>query len=262
MKSMRYKIMLVFAAFFVVLIGSVKASEPAKVQVDTLWQRANAAYSAGDYQKAVEEYEQIMNMGYESSKLYYNKANSYFKLGNVGKSIVNYKRAERLAPGDTEIAHNLKIAEAQTKNRIEQLPEFFLKSFYRDVKVQLSSNGWAFLSIAMFALLFSAAMFYLLSNTPFKRKIGFTIATIALSCFIVSLIFSVERKNEIVASDVAVIVSSAEAVKSSPDNNGKDIFIINEGAVVTVIDKIGNWSEIMVASGNRGWVQSKAIEVI
>ena len=44
-------------------------------------QKAAEYYSQGDYEQSVEEYESILASGLESSTLYYNLGNSYFRLG-------------------------------------------------------------------------------------------------------------------------------------------------------------------------------------
>ncbi len=57
-------------------------------------------------------------------------------------------------------------------------------------------------------------------------------------------------------------MSPSAAVKSSPDNSGKDLFLLYEGDRVEVRDALNGWSEITVANGNRGWIKTTAISMI
>ena len=60
----------------------------------------------------------------------------------------------------------------------------------------------------------------------------------------------------------AIVMSTAAPVKSSPDPQSKDIFVLHEGTKVAVGDSLGDWREIRIADGNKGWVQVSAIEMI
>ena len=94
---------------------------------------ANTAYINGNFHSAAEVYEEILSRGVSSVKLYYNLANAYFKEDRIGKAILYYKRALRLAPGNDDIRHNLSVAEARTKDNIEDIPEFFFVTWMREV---------------------------------------------------------------------------------------------------------------------------------
>jgi SH3-like domain-containing protein len=50
--------------------------------------------------------------------------------------------------------------------------------------------------------------------------------------------------------------------KSSPDQSGNDIFVLHEGTKVTVDDKVGEWLEIRLSDGNKGWVPLNSIIII
>jgi len=103
----------------------------AESSAGSLWDRANTAYINGDYHAALEMYERILAGGMGSAKLYYNLANACFKEGQTGRAILFYHRALRLAPGSDDIRYNLSVAEARTKDRIEEIPAFFLTEWAR-----------------------------------------------------------------------------------------------------------------------------------
>ncbi len=58
-------------------------------------------------------------------------------------------------------------------------------------------------------------------------------------------------------------MESAVTVKSTPAQNGTDLFILHEGTKVTVIDDtMDGWREVRVPDGKQGWVETSQIEVI
>ncbi len=244
------------------LCGTTSANAGDINTASDLWVRANEAYQKNDFNGAIKLYNDVSAAGFDGEKLYFNLANAYYRDGNLGKAIVNYKRAERLDPQDGDVKHNLEIASLQTKNIIEPLPEFIMYTWFKTMRSYYSSNQWSGVSIVSFVLIFIFILAYLLSTTVLMRKISFTLATLSLLLFIFTTSFAVHQKWSVIDSDAAVILVGSTAVKSSPDTNGKDIFIINEGALVEVLDSVGDWSKIVVVSGNEGWLLTESIEVI
>ena len=102
-----------------VLIITLIVSSAFCDKVDDLFNKGNEAMVAEDYSEAIKIYESILNIGYESSELYYNLGNGYFRLELIGNSIWAYMNALDMAPRDRDIAYNLSIATLRTIDRIE-----------------------------------------------------------------------------------------------------------------------------------------------
>ena len=234
----------------------------ANASLDTLWNNANTAYINGDYEGAIAGYDSVLLEGYSGYKLYYNLGNAYFKSGQIGKSILNYNRALRLAPSDEDVKHNLSVANSYVKDKIERVPEFFLKTWFKSLRVSMSTNSWAVASLVLLALVFAAVLFYLLSGKMVLRKAGFYTAIVSFVLFIFAVVFSVQERSELLHSTEAVVMSSAAPVKSSPDNSSKDIFILHEGTKVRVLSTLNQWCEIAIPDGNKGWIMESSIEKI
>ena len=59
---------------------------------DIKFKTANQFYKEGKYLEAIKAYEEIVDDGgLESGAIYYNLGNSYFRLRNLGKTILNYE---------------------------------------------------------------------------------------------------------------------------------------------------------------------------
>jgi SH3-like domain-containing protein len=50
--------------------------------------------------------------------------------------------------------------------------------------------------------------------------------------------------------------------KSSPDESGTDLFVLHEGSVVSIEDNVGEWYEIRLSDGNKGWVPTVSLTII
>lgn len=226
------------------------------------WELANNSYIDGDYQRAIEEYRAIYDGGEYSMKLCYNLGNAYFKAGDIANAILFYNRALRLAPANDDIRHNLALAEAQTKDRIAAIPEFFLNRWVRSIANSMSCMAWSIVSLVMLALLIAFVVMFLLPlHTPI-RKAGFYGAIVAFLLFVATTAFALAVRSDMLSHDEAVVMGSAISVKSSPDRSATDLFVLHEGTKVKVLTEVDEWIEVVIADGKKGWTLKSNIETI
>jgi SH3-like domain-containing protein len=50
--------------------------------------------------------------------------------------------------------------------------------------------------------------------------------------------------------------------KSSPDTSVTDLFVLHEGSKFKIEDNVGEWYEIKLSDGNKGWVPSNSLTII
>ena len=239
------------------------APEPAaEASPEQLWDRANTAYINGDFHAAAEFYEQILARGLSSMKLYYNLANACFKEGRLGKSILFYHRALRLAPGNDDIRHNLSVAEARTKDNIEDIPEFFFVTWMREARHTMSCTAWSILSLVLLACALALFLVYLLAQRLSLRKAGFYGTVVAVLLCMLTTWFALGERREMLDDTSAVVMTASTAVKSSPDKSSTDLFVLHEGTVVTLTNRLDAWCEVVIADGKKGWLECRKIETI
>ena len=238
----------------------VRAAAP--LDTEKIWNDANTAYVNADYPAATEGYERLLGEGYESAQLYLNLGNAYFKRGMIGKALLNYNRALRFSPSDKDVLYNISIANKYVQDKIDVIPTFFLQRWMNELRSSITSNAWAGMSLVFFTLMLVAILVYLLTSTLKWRKIGFYGALGLLALFVISAWFAGSQRKMLLNPDKAIIMSSAAPVKSSPDQSSKDLFVLHEGTKVAVKDSLGDFREIEISDGNKGWIEAKAIEMI
>ena len=226
------------------------------------WEAGNRAYIEGNYDKAIEEYTAILDGGEYSMKLYYNLANAYFKAGAMGKAILYYNKALRIAPSQEDIRHNLALAEAQTKDRIAVIPEFFLNRWMRTMRNSMSCTAWSVLSLVWLGVMLAFGLLFLLASRIRWRKMGFYGALCAFLLFVATTSFAISSRNDMLSHDEAIVMGTAISVKSSPDRSATDLFVLHEGTKVKVLTEVDEWVEVVIADGKKGWTERKNIEEI
>ena len=219
-------------------------------------------YSAGKFDEAADVWTELYNTGYRSAPLNYNIANAHFKIGNIPKAILFYERAYLLAPLNEDINYNLQIARTFVVDRFQEIPEIFFVRWFNVTALLVSSNSWAVIGIIAFVICLISISLYIYSSKYLHKVIGFWAAVSCLVISLTSIALSSKNNSLVNSSRKAVIFSPVVNGKSSPDASGSDLFILHEGSKVSVESRVGEWLEIRLSDGNKGWVPENCLEVI
>lgn len=238
------------------MIFGVMAVEPQRTQ------EAETLYREGKYSEAADIYKQILSEGMESSQLYYNLGNCYYKAGENTQAVISYERALLLNPSDGMARYNLEMAEKNVVDKIEVLPELFLVRWYKELITYFSADQWGYISVGLFILFLVMAAFFFYSSSVGIKKIGFVVGVILFFLMIGTVSFAFRQNGRQTEREYAIIVTPSVTVKGAPDNSGTDLFLIHEGLKVRVVGSLGNWYNIRLADGNEGWIAKSDIEKI
>ena len=230
----------------------------AQESYDAWFEQANAAYNEGNYQSALDLYNNIVEAEQESVPLYFNLGNTYYKMGTYPMAIYYYEKALKLDPSNADVKTNLEIANLAIADKIESIPQSFIVKGWNNVKNMFSSDAWATVSIISFAILLVALFLFLRARRMGLRKVGFFVGILALLVFVFSFIFSMEKRNEAMEKNHAIIMTPAVTVKSSPNDGSVDLFVLHEGTKVTLLDEADGWNKVRIANGSEGWLPSDA----
>ena len=176
--------------------------------------------------------------------------------------VITVFAADKEASSYARECYNLSIANAYVQDKIDAVPVFFAKRWLIGLGNSLSSNAWAALSLLFFALTLVGLGAYLLLRRVALQKAGFYGALVSVAAFALAVVYAAVGRSQRIHPAEAIVMSTAAPVKSSPDPQSKDIFVLHEGTKVAVGDSLGDWREIRIADGNKGWVQVSAIEMI
>jgi tetratricopeptide (TPR) repeat protein len=250
---------LVIIISFILLAFTVQAQLS---QQESMMEQANQSYSSADYAAAISLYESVIGSGYESAGIYFNLGNAYFKLGNIPAAILFFEKARKIDPTDEDIRFNLELANSRIIDKMEPLPDFFLRTWWKSARDLFSSDQWAKIGLAGFILLLVSAALFVISTMVFTRKIMFWAGIVCFTIMSASLIFSLYSYREYSRQSSAIIFTPTITVKSSPNESSVDLFVIHEGTKVYITDMVEGWSEVRLANGNVGWVQTENFRFI
>ncbi len=228
-------------------------------------QQADSAYMNGDYKSAIAGYEAIVERGGASADLYYNLGNCYYKSKQVAKSILNYERAFKMDPSDSDIRFNLELARTKAIDKEAPVSEIFLVTWFTWLKNCMSVDAWAMLALGCFILFLAAVAYSICSHnaSTLLRKLTFIVIVLTFVGAALGNVFAKLQKDTLQSQNMAIIMDSSVTVKSTPNESGTDLFVLHEGRKVTITDNtMKQWVEIQLEDGNVGWIPRTVLEVI
>jgi tetratricopeptide (TPR) repeat protein len=223
---------------------------------------ANRAYEKGEYLEAAAGYEAIIRYGIDNSDLYYNLGNAYFKHGDLGRAILNYRRAYRLAPRDPDILTNLTIARAQTVDRLDVDNEGTLANLVQMAEEWLTLREAAFLALALWLILCGLAVIAILQ--PRRRRWWATGIVVIGFFLLVGLASMFNRYYTERVYPPAVIVAQKVDVTSGPGGTDQYLveFDLHSGAEVQLLESRPGWRRISLSGNLQGWVPEETVELV
>lgn len=246
-------VLLLFIIFPVSVLFSAK--DPV-----SLYNSANELYVQGQYQEALNLYNEVLERGVKNPSLYYNTANSYFKLGQIGNARLFYERALLLAPFDRDVRNNLNYLTGSLEERIVPL---YSEGLFRNVS-GLSSfvtlRMMTFIELFFFTVFAVTVHIFLLvpsSRDRVKRWV-YTTAALFLLFLAGTASYSLNRKNH----PHGVVTEKRIEVLSAPVGESEVVFALHEGAKATLRESRGEWIRISIADGREGWTKGDRIDFI
>jgi SH3-like domain-containing protein len=97
----------------------------------------------------------------------------------------------------------------------------------------------------------------------FGRRRAFSVLALLFLAFsLSSFALAATRKQQEGNSSAAIVTVSSSYVKSAPDENAHDLFMIHEGSRIRLLDKVGEWNKIRLEDGKVGWMEKAKFERI
>lgn len=229
---------------------------------ELMFNRANKFFQHKQYEKAIVVYDSVIRSGHESPAVYYNKGNAYFKLQKYAWAILSYEKAKVLTGNKDDIDFNLRYANLFITDKIEPIPELFIFRFWNDLVNLNSSTEWAVYCIVFLwlTIILLSVMFYF--RNILLKKIGLGLSVLVFLIFLFSFIFAWQRYRIENMHNYAIVMTPTTSVKSAPDDESKEIFVIHEGIKVRLYEKVQSWQKIRLADGKTGWIRIDDLALI
>jgi len=249
-----FKKLATLIAIFTVLLCSAQNNQ--------LFEQATEAYNTGDFDKAVNYYNKILENGKHSSAVYYNLGNAYYKLNKIAESIYFYEKALLLSPNDQEVRTNLSYAQNMTIDAIDTMPETGLSKMYKNITDKLTFDQWAYVAIGFMILFVLLYILFYNSDYSTRKRFAFIGSLLALFFCLISVLFAFIQRSDFDQYQPAIVFAEESIIKSEPNATSEQVFLIHAGTKVNVLDELNTWNKIRLADGKTGWIQKNELKLL
>jgi tetratricopeptide (TPR) repeat protein len=213
------------------------------------------------YKKSAMRYERLIKEGgIQNGKIYYNLGNIYFKINDIGRAILNYRRAEQYIPNDSNLKQNLKYARGQRTDKIEEKQETkVLKTlFFWHYDLSVKTR------IMLFTIFFAFVWISACLRIFFKKSFLFWVITV---CAIISIMLSGSLGAEeyfLKKTRPGVILSTETVARKGNSETYEPSFKepLHAGTEFTLIENRGDWYQIELPDSRTCWVASDDVELV
>lgn len=239
----------IFCYLLVLCNQSVSANSGEQLK-ENLFQGGVTAYSKGDYKEAIEKFESLATEGF-SAPLLYNLGNSYAQAGQTGKAILNYERALRLVPGDSDIQGNLEFL--RKEKGLFQEEQTFIQRFV----TLLALNQW--IAVATVSCIVFAGVLLLPGSRRLRGSSRYGVAFVLL---VIALTACAGAFGQYQHWYDGVVVAADARLRVSPFETAASIGSIQEGRLLRPVKKHSTFVLVVDESGRRGWLPADSFESI
>ena len=215
----------------------------------SLFEEANRLYEQGKYTEAASRYESLATTGRNSPGVFFNLGNSYFKQGEVGRALLNYRKAEALAPRDPDIQANLRFTRDRVSGSLS-IPRSLLQRFfnYFTLNELASFIGPLFW---VWAALFCAIRVRPSLRSTLRTALVITGTILVLSlCFLLAALFAKMQR-------IVIVTSRQGTVHLGPLPESQSAFVATDGSELRLHETRPDWLQVSDRSGRTGWLSTK-----
>ena len=228
--------------------------------IDQVFNHACDLYEDGDFEAAAGQLESLAASGVRDADVYYNLGNCYYKQGELGKAVANYRRAIMLAPRDADTRENLDLVRSIVGFR-DTTGSYSIGSI---VALPLERVSPRELAVAFYAAYYIAVLTFLgvvllRGDRQMKCMYGLVIFVgLAAAAYGLSR-HGISRFGG--ASEGVVTVEGTEFM-SGPGTAFDELVRLPDGVEVRLRARSGIWMEVELDTGEIGWVRETDLERI
>jgi len=233
-----------------------------------LFRQANQA-AATDPDKALELYrrsamrfERIVKDGdIHNGKLFYNIGNVYFRMKDVGRAILNYRRAQQYIPNDPNLNQNLEYALVRRLDSIDERQQtrilrtlFF---WHYDLSTRVRSTMFGVFFVCFWGV---AARRLLVRKAP-AGLWSLVVCLVAAGLCVGSLLVDAVAYRTVRPG----VITAAEAVARKGDSATYQPSFkepLHPGTEFRLVETRANWYHIGLSDGRRCWVPTRSAELV
>lgn len=213
------------------------------------------AKSADGYREAARALESLLVDGYRNGAVYYNLGNAYYRAGEYGRAILNYRKAKPFRPRDPYLSANLQQALIAAPGRLSEPPRawwthvlFWTEWLSFPTKVKLVFSG-----LTLAALIVTVAVWF---QVP---RVMLPIAILMLTTLVIGIDAAL-CDSEFTGIKQAVITGETMARKGTGQSYEAAFDQpLRDGAEFQVLSETPDWTFGHFEGIGDGWIRNEFV---
>jgi tetratricopeptide (TPR) repeat protein len=217
-------------------------------------------YEAGDLVSARAGFEALVTAGVRNGAVYYNLGNCYYKQGEMGRAVANYRRALMLSPRDEDARFNLDLLRSAVGFG-DTTSAFGIGTIGEAPLRIASAREWQVVFYASYYLC-ALSLLALLFFGGRARTAAFRILIAFLIVSACSFAISAHGRSRFRGGSDAVVVAERTEFMSGPGAAFEELIRLSDGVELKLRARSGIWVEAQLPTGEVGWVREGDLEPI
>ena len=202
------------------------------------FEAGNELYFQERYEDALEEYQKCLDN--EVFSLFYNMANTYYKLKKFGLAKLYYEKAKLLSPNERNLIYNLDI-----------LAEKLIDEEDSHLQIHLPLSKTSALQV-LFLLSLVGSVLFLRRNS--LGPWGYRVILIAILSFIVYARHAINPPKTL-----GIITSQRASLYSNRNLSSAVTAKIHEGKSLRILEEGQAWLLVELGEGVKGWIPRESV---
>jgi tetratricopeptide (TPR) repeat protein len=220
--------------------------------------QANVLYEQGDYAGAINLYESLVAAEIRDGAIYFNLGNAYFQTQNLGKALLNYRRAQLLIPLDGELNTNMAWVRAERVD-IQGDETMLVDSLASLTSGVLTLSELSWVTLILWMLFFGVLAAWVV-RVDWRDVLR--VPLIAASTLMISTVVMLGSRLFVESNRPAALAVNDTAVMSGPGEDYLEIYRLYSAAELRVLEQRGDWVRFILPDQRQGWIQKAMIEIV
>ena len=242
-------IILFSTLWFVSVATSAQSQTP-----EEKFAHANALYNEKKYGEAIVQYNELLQSGYIKDEVYYNLGNALYRNNNSAAAIWCYEKCLLLNASHDDAYANLAYLNKTILGNQEVVPQNFFIMLWMWLSALMSWQWWTYFFLIVLAVFLFTFILFLISASNKNRRVFFLTSVVLFVIMLLAIAQSICGNYNIRHSRNAIVVNEASQLRSSPDQDGTGVAMIQPGIKVRIIEMKTPWLRVITPDGTQGWV--------
>ncbi len=228
-------------------------------ELHNLAEQAQAAYASGDFAAASSSYESLVAQGVQDSTVYINLGHSYFEQHDYGRALLNYRRAQELAPRDLDLSADLARVRS-LRIDVQGDETALVDSLALLTSAALTETELTWLVLGLWTSSFGLLYLYILKSR-WRAVLRGPLLVLAL-LMVLGLILWGSRSYSSRFRPAAVVIPATVSIMSGPGEDYLELYTLHAAAEMRVLQVHDDWARFILPDQRQGWIPLSAVESV